>query len=79
MRRVGWPIAVADGVDEVKAVAKLITTRPGGRGAVREAVEWLLDRAGLREEAVRRFLAQEDGFSVGKPEQGGPPRPGSRS
>ena len=44
MRRVGYPIAVANAVPEVKAVAQYVTNRPGGRGAVREAVEHLLKR-----------------------------------
>ena len=39
---VGVPIAVADAVPETQAVSKLITTHPGGQGAVREVAEWLL-------------------------------------
>ncbi len=42
MRRVGFAIAVADAVDEVKAVAQHITTTEGGRGAVREVIDMLL-------------------------------------
>jgi 3-deoxy-D-manno-octulosonate 8-phosphate phosphatase (KDO 8-P phosphatase) len=75
MRRVGWPVAVADAVDEVKTVAKYITTRPGGAGAVREAVEWLLSQAGLREEALLKFMSQDDGFSMGKSEHSGAAKP----
>jgi len=71
MRRVGWPVAVADAVDEVKTTAKFITTRPGGSGAVRETVEWLLVQAGLKEEALRRFMNQDNGFSMGKSEHSG--------
>src|SRR5882757_1159612 len=36
LKRVGLPIAVANGVAEVKAAARLVTTVPGGQGAVRE-------------------------------------------
>jgi 3-deoxy-D-manno-octulosonate 8-phosphate phosphatase (KDO 8-P phosphatase) len=42
MRHVGLAIAVADAVGEVKECAHFITQRPGGRGAVREAVELIL-------------------------------------
>jgi 3-deoxy-D-manno-octulosonate 8-phosphate phosphatase (KDO 8-P phosphatase) len=42
LHRVGLAIAVADAVAEVKAAARFITTRNGGRGAFREAVELIL-------------------------------------
>ena len=44
MRQAGYPIAVADAADEVKALARYVTVRPGGGGAVREAIEHLLKR-----------------------------------
>jgi YrbI family 3-deoxy-D-manno-octulosonate 8-phosphate phosphatase len=42
MRLVGVAIAVADAYPAALAAAGLVTTRPGGRGAVREVCEWLL-------------------------------------
>lgn len=42
LRRVGLAIAVADAVAEVKAAAHFITEQRGGRGAFREAVEFIL-------------------------------------
>jgi D-sedoheptulose 7-phosphate isomerase len=42
MQWVGWPIAVADAVPEVRAIAKWVTRLPGGRGAVREVADRLL-------------------------------------
>lgn len=39
----GLAIAVADAADEVRSRAHLVTTAPGGRGAVREACEWILN------------------------------------
>jgi YrbI family 3-deoxy-D-manno-octulosonate 8-phosphate phosphatase len=42
MRWVGWPIAVADAVPEVRALAKWVTRLPGGRGAVREVADRLV-------------------------------------
>jgi YrbI family 3-deoxy-D-manno-octulosonate 8-phosphate phosphatase len=42
MRRTGYPMAVANAVDEVKQVSRYVTQRSGGNGAVREAIEHLL-------------------------------------
>jgi 3-deoxy-D-manno-octulosonate 8-phosphate phosphatase (KDO 8-P phosphatase) len=55
MRRCGCAIAVANAVDEVKAVAHLVTQRRGGRGAVREAVEHLLRSSGRWDEILAQF------------------------
>jgi 3-deoxy-D-manno-octulosonate 8-phosphate phosphatase (KDO 8-P phosphatase) len=38
----GIGVAVADAAAELKAVADYVTTLPGGHGAVREAIEWLM-------------------------------------
>ena len=43
MRRCGLAIAVANAVDAVKAVAHYVTRASGGRGAVREACEMMLE------------------------------------
>jgi hypothetical protein len=42
MGMVGLPVAVANAREEVKARALYVTKAPGGEGAVREVVEWLL-------------------------------------
>ena len=42
MKRVGFPVAVADAVDEAKAAAAYTTKAKGGRGAVREVIDLLL-------------------------------------
>lgn len=42
LRWVGLPIVVADAEQEVRSVARLITTREGGHGAVREVADALL-------------------------------------
>lgn len=42
MKQVGSPVAVADSIDEVKEIAKYITKKPGGRGAVRETIDMVL-------------------------------------
>jgi 3-deoxy-D-manno-octulosonate 8-phosphate phosphatase (KDO 8-P phosphatase) len=52
LRRVGYPMAVADADDEVRKLAAYVTARPGGRGAVREAVMHLIGSKGLMEKAL---------------------------
>ncbi len=56
MRAVGYPMTVADAVDEIRQVARYITTRPGGHGAVREAIEHLLRETGQWEAVVQRYM-----------------------
>lgn len=55
MERVGLPIAVANAVAEIRAVAAWTTTRSGGHGAVREAIEALLNARGEWESTVNRY------------------------
>lgn len=42
MRLVGLPVAVTDAYGEVKKIAKYVTKRPGGMGAVREICDWIV-------------------------------------
>ena len=46
MRYAGLAVTVANAVDEVKQCADYVTTRPGGSGAVREAIEYILKNSG---------------------------------
>jgi len=57
MRRVGLACAVGDAVAQVRAAADWVTSAPGGRGAVRELVELLLEAQGLWDEALARYGA----------------------
>jgi 3-deoxy-D-manno-octulosonate 8-phosphate phosphatase KdsC-like HAD superfamily phosphatase len=43
---VGVPVAVADAEPSVRAAARWITQRPGGKGAVREVCDAILEFAG---------------------------------
>ncbi len=54
---VGVRIAVADAVPLLRARADWVTERPGGRGAVREALDAILAAQGRTEEAVAAYLA----------------------
>lgn len=56
MTRVGLAATVADAVPEVKQAAHFVTTRGGGRGAVREVCNLLLDAQGKRRELLAPFL-----------------------
>ena len=57
MRRVGWPIAVADATSEVKRVARTVTEARAGHGAVREAVERVLRHNGTWQRVLERYEA----------------------
>lgn len=56
LSRVGLAATVADAVAEVREIAHYVTKRPGGRGAVRELCELLIEAKGLREELLGRYL-----------------------
>jgi 3-deoxy-D-manno-octulosonate 8-phosphate phosphatase (KDO 8-P phosphatase) len=57
MQACGYPIAVANAVPQVRQIARYVTQRPGGRGAVGEAVEHLLTQQGRWEACLRDYLA----------------------
>jgi len=56
IRYVGFGVAVANAVDEVKQCADYVTTRPGGSGAVREVIEYILKNSGMWQELMKRYL-----------------------
>lgn len=47
MKACGVSFAPADAVPEAKAAADVVTTRPGGKGCVREGIELILKSQGL--------------------------------
>ncbi len=55
LKRVGLPLSVPNGAEEVRAVACHVTHKRGGRGAVREVAELILKSQGLWQAAVERF------------------------
>lgn len=61
LERVGLPVAVCNAVPEVRAVSKYTTAAPGGRGAVREFAQALLEARGEWHAVVRRYLAERMG------------------
>jgi 3-deoxy-D-manno-octulosonate 8-phosphate phosphatase (KDO 8-P phosphatase) len=57
IRRAGLGVAVANAVDEVKEHADYVTTRPGGSGAVRDVIEYILKGSGRWDALMERYLA----------------------
>ena len=55
LRRCGLAIAVADAVPEIREAAHYVTVKPGGQGAVREAIELLLRAQGLWSRVLEGF------------------------
>lgn len=55
MERVGISCCPADAAGEVKKQADFVSAYPGGRGAVREIIEKLLDARGVWEDIVASF------------------------
>ncbi|MFM9059455.1 MAG: KdsC family phosphatase [Planctomycetaceae bacterium] len=60
LARCGVALAPADACAEVRAAAALVTGAPGGRGAVREAVERMLRARGAWEALAARCAAGRD-------------------
>jgi len=56
MRYVGFAVAVVNAVDEVKRHADYVTARPGGSGAVREVVEYILKSTDRWRKLMERYL-----------------------
>jgi len=56
---VGFGVAVANAVDEVKQYADYVTTRRGGSGAVREVIEYILKSTGKWQELMKRYLPRD--------------------
>ena len=59
LTRCGFAIAVADAMDEIRDVADLVTQRCGGRGAVAEAVRFLLQRAGDWQRITQQYSRKD--------------------
>lgn len=56
LRRVGFAIAVANAVDEAKSCCHYITSRPGGDGAVREVIEYILKNTNRWNELMQQYM-----------------------
>lgn len=56
MRRVGLAIATANARPQVKAVAHWTTPLPGGQGAGRDAIDFILSAKGILESTIEKYL-----------------------
>jgi 3-deoxy-D-manno-octulosonate 8-phosphate phosphatase (KDO 8-P phosphatase) len=54
---VGFSVAVANAVEEVKGCADYVTKQPGGSGAVREVIEYILKSTGRWQALMERYQA----------------------
>ncbi len=55
MNLVGVPIATENASNACKDAAIYITKKPGGDGAFREAVEWILSKQGILENTLEEL------------------------
>jgi 3-deoxy-D-manno-octulosonate 8-phosphate phosphatase (KDO 8-P phosphatase) len=60
MRRVGLAIATANARVQVKAVAHWTTPLPGGQGAGRDAIDFILSARGVLDSTIERYLDPTD-------------------
>ena len=56
MKLVGLPIAVQNAVDAVKQCSSYVTDAYGGHGAIREAIDWILDLRGDKSSAYNKII-----------------------
>jgi 3-deoxy-D-manno-octulosonate 8-phosphate phosphatase (KDO 8-P phosphatase) len=58
LKRVGFAVTVADGVEELRGRVDYVTRRPGGHGAVREVCDLLLKETGCWGEVTGRYFSE---------------------
>jgi 3-deoxy-D-manno-octulosonate 8-phosphate phosphatase (KDO 8-P phosphatase) len=61
MRVCGLAMAVADARRQVKEAAHWVAPNAGGRGAARDAVEFLLESRGVLDEVIERYIQERSG------------------
>ncbi len=60
MRKVGLAIAVANARPEVKSMAHYTTAHPGGYGAGRDAIDFILQAKGVLAQTIEKYLDPND-------------------
>ena len=56
LKRVGFPVTVADGHPALEAIVAYVTDRPGGAAAVREVIDLVIRAQGKWDEVVGRYI-----------------------
>lgn len=67
LAQVGLPCTPADGVDDVKAHAAFISSKNGGRGAVREMCDFILKNTGKYLQATPNMSSSRTSYGICNP------------
>lgn len=70
LQAVGFAGTVPQAPDYVKRHADYVTRVPGGQGALRDCVEYLLQRRGVLEQTVAAYVAEIGGAEIARAEEG---------
>jgi 3-deoxy-D-manno-octulosonate 8-phosphate phosphatase (KDO 8-P phosphatase) len=60
MRECGLAVAVANARERVKAEAHYVTPHPGGQGAARDAIEFILDAKGVLDKCIEASIDESN-------------------
>ncbi len=63
MRQVGFAVAVANAREQVKAEAHYVTPHPGGYGAGRDAVDFILEAKGILQDCIAKMIDEGNPIS----------------
>jgi len=58
LRQVGLPLGVRNSVPEVKQLCAYVASQDGGNGAVRDIIEWILEKQNRKQEAIAEAIRQ---------------------
>jgi 3-deoxy-D-manno-octulosonate 8-phosphate phosphatase (KDO 8-P phosphatase) len=64
MRECGFAVAVGDARDRVKVAAHYVTPNKGGRGAARDAVEFILEAKGVLDQCIEAYIDERNPISA---------------
>ncbi len=68
MRVCGLAIAVANARDQVKAAAHYITPNPGGQGAGRDAIDFILQAHGILDQCIEEYIDEHHAAAAAGPQ-----------
>jgi 3-deoxy-D-manno-octulosonate 8-phosphate phosphatase (KDO 8-P phosphatase) len=60
MRQCGFAVAVANARERVKAEAHYVTPHPGGQGAGRDAIEFILQAKGVLQQCIDAYIDENN-------------------
>jgi 3-deoxy-D-manno-octulosonate 8-phosphate phosphatase (KDO 8-P phosphatase) len=65
MRQCGFAVAVANARERVKTEAHYVTPHEGGRGAGRDAIEFILDAKGVLDKVIDAYIDEDNPIPAG--------------